>query len=215
VAGPELGLLALLVILVRNLSLRTPLGLWLAPPSSWIYLYLPSHDHIFICRRLLWQSLRRSASRPYRRLHQGVFAHVQDKSPVLPPDLIRADVSVRRERFLLHSAGTHLLVHYSPPPTTLDDASESLPLLDLRVIDETWHSDNGIEEPRLFCSKALSRKHFAFSVSIAPLAPPLTNRPTERSLAASLVSWLFFLFFVKFTRYGQVPFTSNSTGTVN
>jgi hypothetical protein len=119
-----------LVISARNLSLRSPLGLWLSPPSSWHYHYSPSQDLIFVQRGLLWQTLRRSAARPNRRLHQGVFASTQDRSPLLPQDLLRADVSVRRARFLLHSVGKHLLVPSRPAPTTLDNASMALPLLD-------------------------------------------------------------------------------------
>jgi hypothetical protein len=136
--------LAPLVISARNLSLRSPLGLWLSPPSSWHYHYSPSQDRIFVRKGLLWHTLRRSAARPNRRLHQGVFAIVQDPSPTLPKDLLRADVSVRRARFLLHSVGAHLLVPSRPPPTTLDDASKALPRLDQWAIDECWHSDNGL-----------------------------------------------------------------------
>jgi hypothetical protein len=133
-----------LTISARNLSLRTPLGLWLAPPSSWNYHYSPSQDRIFVRKSPLWQTLRRSAARPNRRLHQGVFASVQDTSPVLPKDLIRADVSVHCDRFVLHSTGEHLLVPSRPVPTTLNDASEALPLLDQWAIGKCWHSDNGL-----------------------------------------------------------------------
>jgi hypothetical protein len=75
----------------------------------------------------IWSVLRRSAARPNRRLHSGVFAPLQDIAPSLPPDLIRADVSTRRQRFILHSVGEHLLIPVPPAPLQLEDVCTHLP----------------------------------------------------------------------------------------
>jgi hypothetical protein len=87
--------------------------------------------------------LRRSAARPNRRFHSGIFALLHDIAPSLPSDLIRADVIIRRQRFILHSVGKHQLIPVPPFPTQFDDVCTHLPLLDQWAVDECWHSDNG------------------------------------------------------------------------
>jgi hypothetical protein len=87
--------------------------------------------------------LRRTAARPSRRLHQGVFGLLIDADPTLPMDLIRSDVSRRRERFILHSFGAHLQVPLRPVPIDLDSCLPPIPLLDQWALDEIWHTYNG------------------------------------------------------------------------
>jgi hypothetical protein len=91
----------------------------------------------------IWSVLRRSAARPNRCLHSGVFALLRDIAPSLLSDLIRAAVSTRRQRFIIHSIGTHVQIPVPPFPTQLNDISTHLPLLDQWAVDECGHSDNG------------------------------------------------------------------------
>jgi hypothetical protein len=72
------------------------------------YLELPlfsdtTLDRVFVRKGHSWSELRCSAARPNRRLHSGGFALLNDSAPSLPSDLIRADVSTRRQRFILQS----------------------------------------------------------------------------------------------------------------
>jgi hypothetical protein len=57
--------------------------------------------------------------------------------------LIRADVSTRRQRFILQSVGKHLMTPLPSIPTQLDDVCTHLPLSDQWAVDKCWHSDNG------------------------------------------------------------------------
>jgi hypothetical protein len=131
-----------LVVSSQNLSLRFPLYLLLQPPHTWKFRYSPSQDRLFFRLGHIWLVLRRTAARPNRRLHQGVFGLVIDADPTLPTDLVRADVSHRRERFILHSVGAHLQVPLRPVPVDLDSCLPSIPLLDQWALDEIWHTDN-------------------------------------------------------------------------
>jgi hypothetical protein len=78
-----------------------------------------------------------------RRLHQGVFGLLIHADLTLQTDLIWADVSRRRERFILHSVGAHLQVPLRPDPFDLDSCLPSIPLLDPWALDKIWHTDNG------------------------------------------------------------------------
>jgi hypothetical protein len=110
--------------------------LWLQPPHTWKFRYSPSQDHLFFRLGHIWSVLRRTTARLTRRLHQGVFGILIDANPALPKDLVRADMSRRRARFILHSVGDHLQVPLRPVPLDLDSCLPSIPLFDQWALDE-------------------------------------------------------------------------------